>query len=612
MKTMKRVISTALLLCIMAALMSVSAFAAIDPVKDYIELTSSTYELDEGSGQHVALTSTLVLTDATLTGGQPVEWYKNGVYQKTEYTAGGVTTASFGEGAFNVGPNVIRVDCTIDGHKLSKEITINKHAASRVTTVELDQTYASVMKGATVGLTAYVNGVANNNAVTWVSMDPNVASVNEGVVLGLKKGTTTIKVTAKDNSVAEASCVITVNEDPAGTVVTISPIVTQLQKNQTINLDASVTGTGRFDHWYVADNMGSYVTIGNSQNPHTTLTARAATNQPIRLYAYSDDGASAYIQFTIVAAESLMLEASPASINNGATSTVYVVNAFAGETFIWNITSSATNGVLTRSNNLGSAVELVAGPVSGTIKVTATSNSDTSRTASVTVYVNSEAAYGAASINPSVATWSAGQGNLTFEVKPAFYKAYVDGKLLTPNSGYYTYYNGILTIKTSLLSTLSSGEHSLKVYTSTGNGYDGLVYATIFVNGSASSVYGDNAHVRGSGYNLYFTSSDPIKEVYISNQWIDPANYSVDGTGRRLTLNSNFLNQLGYGNYTMKLVTQNGYTETTSFRIVTANYAPATGDNSNVGAWVVLLTISLAGAVALIPRKKQQSTDLIG
>ena len=242
--------------------------------------------------------------------------------------------------------------------------------------------------------------------------------------------------------------------------------------------------------------------------------------------------------------------------------------------------------------------------------VTATSKSDTTRAASVTVYVNSEASYGSASINPTVATWSSGK--LNFEVYPAFYKAYVDGKLLTANSGYYTYYNNMLTLNPSLLATLTNGEHSLKVYTSSGNGMDGLVYATIYVNkaATASSVYGDNTHVRGSSYNLYFTSTDPIKDVYISNQWIDPANYSLDSTGRYLTLNANFLNQLGYGSYTMKLATQNGYTETANFRIVTANYAPATGDDSNIGAWMLLLTVSCAGALVLIPKRKK-SADLM-
>lgn len=609
MKTMKRVISTALLLCMLAALMSVSAFALAG---DYVELTASRYEVTEGSGEIVDLSAKLNSSDLSQLDNMPVVWFKNGVQAKEETTmGGGFSSASFGEGAFNVGTNIIKVQVTtFDNMVVTKEVSIVKHEAPKAMVVTLDKTYATVDEGSTVDLLATVNGVEDNTQVSWQSSNPNVASVVNGTVTGVAPGQATIIVADLNNGVEYARCVVTVNAVDPGTVVTISPIVYDLQKNQSINIRASVSGTGRFDHWYVADNMGSYVTIANTNAANTTLTARATTNVPVRLYAYSDDGASAYIEFTISAAESLKLEANPASINNGQISTVYVVNPMGGEEFTWSITPSASYGVLARSNNLGTAVELTAGALEGRVVVTATSKADTTRAASVTVYVNSEASYGTAQIVPAVATWSSGK--LTFEVYPAYYKAYLDGKLLTANSGYYTYYGNILTLNPSLLATLTNGEHSLKVYTASGNGMDGLVYATIYVNkvGSASSVYGDNTHVRGSSYNLYFTSTDPIKDVYISNQWIDPANYSLDASGRYLTLNSNFLNQLGYGSYTMKLATQNGYTETANFRIVTANYAPPTGDDSNIGAWMLLLTVSCAGAVVLIPKRKK-STDIV-
>lgn len=601
MKTMKRVISTALLLCMLAALMSVSAFA----VGGNVTLSANVYEIEEGSGATVNLTANFTRSDLSLLDDNNVTWYQNSYSVEKGPTVGGVSTASFAESTFNVGINLVKVAVNAGGTVYTSEVTIVKHEAPKAMVVSLDKTYASVEEGSTVDLQATVNGVQDNTMVSWQSTNPNVASVMGGTVTGIAPGQATIIVADLNNGVEYARCVVTVTEAiPAGSVVTISPIVYELQKNQSINLRASVSGTGRFDHWYVADNMGSYVTIANTNSANTLLTARAATNVPVRLYAYSDDGASAYIEFTIVAAESLKLEASPASISYGQMSSVYVVNPMGGEEFTWSITPSASYGVLARSNNLGSAVELTAGSVEGRVVVTATSKSDTTRAASVTVYVNSEASYGSASIKPNVATWSTGK--LSFEVYPAYYKAYIDGKLLTPQSGYYTYYNNMLTLNPSLLATLTNGEHSLKVYTSSGGGIDGLVYATIYVNkaGTASSVYGDNTHVRGSSYNLYFTSTDPVRDVYISNQWIDPANYTLDSTGRYLTLNANFLNQLGYGSYTMKLATQNGYTETANFRIVTANYAPATGDDSNIGAWMLLLTVSCAGALVLIPKKK--------
>ena len=56
----------------------------------------------------------------------------------------------------------------------------------------------------------------------------------------------------------------------------------------------------------------------------------------------------------------------------------------------------------------------------------------------------------------------------------------------------------------------------------------------------------------------------------------------------------------------MKLETTNGTTETTTFRIVTANYAPATGDESNLALWIAVMIVSGAGAIALIPRRKKE------
>ena len=54
----------------------------------------------------------------------------------------------------------------------------------------------------------------------------------------------------------------------------------------------------------------------------------------------------------------------------------------------------------------------------------------------------------------------------------------------------------------------------------------------------------------------------------------------------------------------MQLSGTNGSTQSTNFRIVTANYAPSTGDETNIGLWVAIMILSGAGAVALIPRRK--------
>lgn len=611
MNTMKKIVSSVLLLCMMAALMCVPAHAT----GVFSLNVTGPAQLDGNNPDGV------VKYFATVSGDlnpRDVKWYKDGNEVAVKGTdANGTCYVEFKVSAFgDIGS--IYATTVYGGQTItSNTINVTKTAPSQAQSITLDNNRIEMYVGDSAQLRATVNGSQNNSLAGFYSEDTSIATIrDDGVINGVAEGTTTVWAYVRDSEATKVSCTVKVSvNDSAYTNVTIQPVPSSLKKGQTVDLVATVTGSDKkavFDHWRVENSTG-HVRIANEYSERTQLTALATSSSPIRLWAYAKDGTSAYVEFTIAAADSLQLDVYPAKVSYGNVANVYVVNPLAGEEFTWSITPSAANGVLAKYSIGANSVDLTAGSVEGRIQVTATSKMDVTRTDSVVVYVNSEAAYGNASIKPNVATWTAGQGNLVFEVSPAFYSAYVDGKLLTPASGYYTYYNGILTIKTNLLSSLSSGEHSLKVYTSNGNGADGLVYATIYINGTAKNVYGDNAHVRGSAYNLYFTSSDPIKDVYINNQWIDPANYTLSNDGKYLTLKSDFLNRLGYGSYNMKLVTQNGYNENASFRIVTANYAPSTGDDANMGAWVMLMLISLAGAAVLIPKKKAGTDiDVIG
>jgi len=624
MKNMKRVISTLLMLSMMAALLCVPAFAA---EVSWIQVSGPS-EIPAGSADNLTFTAQLMPADASNIGAaHQVQWSLNGsTFVNT--AVNGVASVTYKASEFQNGDNT--VTASIVGYpNVNGSCSVYKNTQvpnlGAQDEIVLDSHSLQIKSGDSGKLTATVNGVVDVNAdnVSFTSSDPSIATVDASgniVASSLNLGTVTITAYISNNVAVKDFCTVEViSTGTAATTISINPIPSTLQKGQTVDIYASVTGDANkavFDRWVLDSKDAAYVSLGYDQAQNTTLTARAATSSPVTLYAYAKDGTSTYVQFTIAANENLQLVATPENIyydyaGKAKTSVVSVANAFVGEEFTWNIVPSAQYGVLAGSNNYGSSVEVTAGPLEGRITITATSRADATRTATATVYVNAEAAYGAAKIVPSVATWQKGQAALKFEVSPAYYKAYLDGKLLTAESKVYTYYNGILTLSTGLLSSLSSGEHTLKVHTSSGTGIDGLVYATIYVTGSASNVYGDNAHVRGSAYNLYFTSTDPIKEVYISNQWIDPANYTLTNNGTGLTLKSDFLNKLGYGSYSMRLVTQNGYNQNASFRIVTANYAPATGDDANMGAWMALLIMSLAGAVALIPRRKK-STDLIG
>ena len=86
-----------------------------------------------------------------------------------------------------------------------------------VTTLSLSQTSVTLAGGQTLRLVATVNSSAANKAVSWQSGNPDIASVSEnGVVRGLKKGTTTITVTAAGNTSLKKTCQVTVTSDYEG------------------------------------------------------------------------------------------------------------------------------------------------------------------------------------------------------------------------------------------------------------------------------------------------------------------------------------------------------------------------------------------------------------
>ena len=451
----------------------------------------------------------------------------------------------------------------------------------------------------------------------WTSSNPKVAVVESDDGQGKatvkavgSAGTTTITATSTDGTAVSGKCVVTLtNEDK--TLVTVTPVKADLFVGESTTLTAYVSGrdsegdTAYFDHWYCTSNAVQITRDGNT----AIVKAVSATNSPIEVRAYSNDGKYGYALINVTKSEALEITASDTIVKSGKTVTVAVKNARPNETFTWTYTPNDVGFVKSAYEKNGNFC-IVGGDLEGSITVTCTSNNDSSRTASVLIGINSVDPYGNAYITPKAVNWTRGNGDLVFQVSPAAYWTYLDNQFLnTKSTSLATYWNGALTLKAAYLNTLSNGTHTLKVYTAYDefNNPTGLVYANIYISGNgtgASAAYGDNAHVKGTASNLYFNSTSAIKDVYISGKWIDPANYSLSTDGKTITLNSAFLNQLAYGSYTMQLNGTNGSTQSTNFRIVTANYAPSTGDEANIGLWVAIMILSGAGAIALIPRRK--------
>lgn len=396
----------------------------------------------------------------------------------------------------------------------------------------------------------------------------------------------------------------------AGSNITLAAESTTVRVGGKIKLTADGTD---FAQWMIEPLYQDYGTIDIPTNRTVTFTATKAGT--IQISALAKDGVNKEtltITITDIRTPIVVCDVTQLVLDEfGNAKAYFSVSNLENpdEQFTWKyVTSPSGVEVIKQAADYKTGLDLWAGKGSGTVTVTATDKYGVS--GSLTIPVNSVEGVDT-SISPKTVTWSRGQGNLTFTVKPNFYDAYIDGVCFTGsgNDSKYSYVWSTknLVIKSSYLATLSVGQHTLCVNTVDDNGTAaGSVYATITINGTASAIYGDNVHVRGNSNNLIFTSSGGVRNVYISNQLIDPANYTLSSDGKTLTLKANFLNLLNYGTYTMRLDTNNGGTETTTFRIVTANYAPATGDESNLAIWVAVLIISGAGAVALIPRRKKE------
>lgn len=96
----------------------------------------------------------------------------------------------------------------------TKSLTVKVNYISYVTKIKLNKTSKNLKKGGKFTLKATVTPTtATNKAVTWSSSNKRIATVNsKGVVTAKKKGSCTIKATAKDGSKVSASCKIKVTK----------------------------------------------------------------------------------------------------------------------------------------------------------------------------------------------------------------------------------------------------------------------------------------------------------------------------------------------------------------------------------------------------------------
>ena len=214
-------------------------------------------------------------------------------------------------------------------------------------------------------------------------------------------------------------------------------------------------------------------------------------------------------------------------------------------------------------------------------------------------------------------SWYSGDEKLGFRIQPNIGEnggIAVDGYKV-PGEDYVDRGTGLIYLGINYLNDLSTGWHTLTVY------YDELFQnpsrSIQFYVGPSLKPVDTDKHVINSSKDLKFVCSDTIDpnnvRVGSGNGWLEEGNqFTLSGNGRYITLKAKFLNARTAGEtYTLNVKTTSGEWTSCNFRILTTAQAassPRTGDNSNIGLWLVFMAVS-GGAVAVALPKLKKGKD---
>ena len=178
--------------------------------------------------------------------------------------------------AMKSGKATITVKTDDGGKTASCEVTVIP-MVTRVVSVSLDRTSATLTEGEELTLTATINPEnASNKNVTWTSSDSSVASVSDGKVTALKAGSATITVKTEDGG-KTATCNVTVSPKvyPVGSV-SLDRTSATLTEGDELILTATVNpenASNKNVTWTSSDSSIASVTDGKV----TALKAGSAT-----------------------------------------------------------------------------------------------------------------------------------------------------------------------------------------------------------------------------------------------------------------------------------------------------------------------------------------------
>ena len=191
-------------------------------------------------------------------------------------------------------------------------------------------------------------------------------------------------------------------------------------------------------------------------------------------------------------------------------------------------------------------------------------------------------------------SWYSGDEKLGFRIQPNIGKnggIAVDGYKV-PGEDYVDRGTGLIYLGINYLNDLSTGWHTLTVY-----------YDELFQNPNRSIQFYVGPSLK---------AVDTDKHDINSSKDLKGNQFTISGNGRYITLKAKFLNARTAGEtYTLNVKTTSGEWTSCNFRILTTAQAassPRTGDNSNIGLWLVFMAVS-GGAVAVALPKLKKGKD---
>ena len=292
------------------------------------------------------------------------------------------------------GTATITATSTQDSTK-SGTATIAVTAASTVTSVAVVCAPASIQTNQTSACTATVTGTGSpSQAVTWSVSPSSIGSMNSsGVFTPSGAGTATITAVSIQDTSKSGSATVAVVSVPSVTAVTASCTAVNLTVGQTDQCSAIVQGTGSYDSgvtWSANNIAGGNSTFGTiSASGLYTAPSVVPSPNAIALKATSNGDSSKSSTSTVTITLKLAVSPSTATVQLFHTQQFSaVVTGVSNTSVTW-----AVNGAVGGNSSVGMIdttglyTPPVAVPASGVVNVSATSQADTSQTATAAVAV---------------------------------------------------------------------------------------------------------------------------------------------------------------------------------------------------------------------------------